>query len=166
MLTAGLQREEVAAGLGRTSGRIASPGDVENKGSRIVNQGSGQGSGLQCDLLRSLRRSIARLEPGLTIIDGNRDQTIPSRRSGIVARDPQGEIVVIELNDGRADSDAIGQSLAQMGDLMTEDTPVRGILVARDFTPSAILAARAVPNLRLVQYGFRFVFEPVALSPP
>jgi RecB family endonuclease NucS len=74
--------------------------------------------------------------------------------------------VVIELNDGRADSDAIGQSLAQMGDLMTEDTPVRGILVARDFTPSAILAARAVPNLRLVQYGFRFVFEPVALSPP
>jgi hypothetical protein len=39
---------------------------------------------------------------------------------------------------------------------------VRGILVAGDFSPRAIAAARTIPNVRLVQYGFRFSFETVA----
>jgi RecB family endonuclease NucS len=116
------------------------------------------------DLQQSLRRSIAQLEPGLTIIDGNSEQTVASGRINITARDRAGSIVVVELKDRKADGEAIALLLAHMGDLMTDEAPVRGVLVARDFTPCAIAAARAVPNLRLVQYGFRFIFEPVPLS--
>jgi hypothetical protein len=36
---------------------------------------------------------------------------------------------------------------------------VRGILVAKDFTPRAIAAARIVPGLQLRKYNFRFAFE-------
>jgi len=121
--------------------------------------------GLGRDLQTSLRRCIAQLEPGLMITDGDSEQTVASGRIDITARDRAGTIVVIALKDGEADGDAIGQSLAHMGDMMTDGAPVRGILVARDFTPSAVSAARAVENLRLVQFGFRFIFEPLALSP-
>jgi len=57
--------------------------------------------------------------------------------------------------------DAVAQILAYMGDLMEDGTPVSGLLVAPDFDPRAVSAARAVPGLRLVRYGFSFSFQPV-----
>jgi hypothetical protein len=38
---------------------------------------------------------------------------------------------------------------------------IRGILVAGDFPPRVVFAARAVPNLQLRKYTFRFSFETV-----
>jgi hypothetical protein len=51
-----------------------------------------------------------------------------------------------------------------MRDLMEGAASVRGILVAGDFTPRAVAAVRATPNLRLVRYAFRFSFETVSLT--
>jgi hypothetical protein len=114
--------------------------------------------GLERDLQLALRRSIEQLEPGLTVIDGDREQTVASGRIDITARDRDGTTVVIELKAGTADRDAIGQILSYMGDL-TDGTPyLRGIIVAREFSTRAIAAAR-VPNIRLVRYGFRFSFD-------
>ena len=45
---------------------------------------------------------------------------------------------------------------------MDQEKRVRGILVAREFAPRAISAARAAPNVRLVSYGFRFTFQTVS----
>ena len=64
--------------------------------------------------------------------------------------------VAIELKAGIADRDAIGQILAYMGDLMESTVSVR------DFTARAVAAVRAAPNVRLVQYAFRFSFETVS----
>ena len=77
------------------------------------------------------------------------------------ARDRDDATVVIELKVGVADRDAVGQILAYMGDLMDSSPSVRGIIVAREFHPRAVSAARAIPNIRLVQYGFHFTFETV-----
>jgi hypothetical protein len=48
-----------------------------------------------------------------------------------------------------------------MGDLLAEANQVRGILVAGDFAPRAIVAARAAPNIALRKYTFQFSFESV-----
>lgn len=118
--------------------------------------------GLERDLQMALRRSIEQLEAGMVVIDGDREQVVASGRIDITARDRDGTIVVIELKAGVADREAIGQVLGYMGDLMEGPAPVRGILIAREFAPRAVSAARAIPNLRLIQYGFRFTFEAVA----
>jgi len=98
----------------------------------------------------------------MTIIDGDRERRVKSGgRIDILAKDHAGGTVVIELKAGRADRDAIGQVLAYIGELMDEAAAVRGILVAADFSPRAIAAARAAPNIRLVRYGIQFSFSAI-----
>jgi RecB family endonuclease NucS len=121
--------------------------------------------GLERDLQMALRRSIEQLEPGLTIIDADKERTVASGRIDITARDRQGTAVLIELKAGIAERDAIGQILGYMGDIMEDEAQVRGILVAREFAPRVLSAARASPNIRLVQYGFHFTFETVGRPP-
>ena len=115
----------------------------------------------------ALRKNIEQLEPGLTISDEGKEQTVPSGgRIDITARDREGITVVIELKAGVAEHGAVSQLLWYMGDLMTKGERVRGILVAREFMPRAVLAARPVPTLRLVKYGFLFNFETIAQPLP
>jgi hypothetical protein len=116
--------------------------------------------GLERDLQLALRANITQLEPGLTISDDGKEQTVNSGRIDIAAKDKQGNTVVIELKAGTADRDAIGQILSYMGDLGI-DKPVRGILVAGDFTARAVSASRVVPNIVLRKYAFHFSFAPI-----
>jgi RecB family endonuclease NucS len=117
---------------------------------------------LERDLQQALRKNIDQLESGLTIIDDGKEQTVPSGRIDITARDAKGATVVIELKAVPADRDAVGQILAYMGDLIGTAPMVRGILVAGEFAPRAVAAARAAPNVQLVRYRFRFSFEVVS----
>jgi hypothetical protein len=121
--------------------------------------------GLERDLQNALRRHIGDLEPGLSIIDAGNERRVPSGFIDIAAQDRDGATVAIELKAGTADRDAVGQILSYMGDLMEGAVSVRGILVAGDFTPRAVAAVRAAPNVRLVRYAFRFSFETVLPSP-
>jgi hypothetical protein len=120
--------------------------------------------GLERDLQSALRERIGQLEPGLTVIDGNKERSVPSGRIDITARDRSGVTVVIELKAGEADRDALGQILAYMGDLMTTEKSVRGILIAGDFTPRAIAAARAAESVELLRYDISFSFAPVSAA--
>jgi hypothetical protein len=116
--------------------------------------------GLERDLQQALRKNIEQLEPGLKIIDGNKEKPVESGRIDITAEDQTGTTVVIELKAEAADRDAIGQLLSYMGNLLADGRgQVRGILVAGDFTPRAIAAAKAVPNIELRKYGFTFTFS-------
>jgi RecB family endonuclease NucS len=118
--------------------------------------------GLERDLQAALRRHIGDLEAGLLVIDEGKERRVPAGFIDITARDRDGKTVVIELKAGTADRDAIGQILSYMGDVMETLEPVRGILVAGDFSPRAISAARTISNVRLVRYAFRFSFETVS----
>jgi RecB family endonuclease NucS len=164
-----LNRHEIAERLGVTPGQVSAVKAVAARGTRSGDIESDEILGnaiettfsLERDLQRALRDQIERLEPGLTIIDDHKEQTVPSGRIDITARDRAGATVVIELKAGPADRDAIGQILAYMGDLMASGKSVRGILVAGEFSPRAIAVARAAPNIRLVRYTFRFSFDAI-----
>jgi hypothetical protein len=176
LLADGLDNQEIAARIGVSPGTVASVKAHITMGTYGGSDGASNAEaevasavdtafGLERDLQLALRRSIEQLEPGLTIIDGDREQTVPSGRIDITARDESGATVVIELKAGAADRDSIGQILSYIGDLTDRTTQLRGILVAREFSARAVAAARAAPNIRLVQYGFRFTFETVATMP-
>ena len=114
--------------------------------------------GLERDLQIAIRHNIHQLDPNLTIIDGGKERTVASGRTDILARDLVGR-VVIELKVGTGDTGVIGQVLAYVGDLQVEDPePVRGMVIAHDFTPRAVSAARA-GNVQLMRYGHSFTFE-------
>jgi hypothetical protein len=117
--------------------------------------------GLERDPQMALCRNIGQLLPGAKIIDGGKEQTVASGRIDITARDEAGATVVIELKAGESDRDAIGQILSYIGDLMEQEDHVRGTIVAQGFTSRAVSAARSVPSVRLVSYGFQFTFESV-----
>ena len=136
--------------------RLVLPIEPALAGSDIENERT---FSLEKDLQSALRAHIAQLEPGLTIIDGGNERTVPSGRIDILARDPSGTVVVIELKAVKAPRDAVAQVLAYMGDIQSEGSAsVRGILVAPDFDPRAISAARVVPTLTLHTYAFTFSF--------
>lgn len=115
--------------------------------------------GLERDLQRALRLNIGQLEPGLQIIDGGGERNVAAGRIDITAEDGKGQLVVIELKAGTAQSDSITQVLSYMGSIDAEGRPVRGILVAHDFHERVVHAAKAVPNLSLKAYSFQFSFE-------
>lgn len=117
--------------------------------------------GLERDLQQALRSSIDQLEPGLRIVDGGRERSTDAGRIDILAQDQAAKTVVIELKAGVAPPEALTQLLAYMGTTATEGAGVRGILVAEDFHPRLKFAARAVPNVQLRRYRYRFSFEAV-----
>lgn len=136
---------------------------IEANGGLDEPREDGRTFSLERDLQAALRSDIAQLEPGLTVIDGGAERHVPSGRIDILARDSQGRALVIELKAVKAPRDAVAQVLAYMGDLAAESEAgqVRGMLVAPDFDPRAIAAARMVPALALVRYRFTFGFDPV-----
>ena len=116
--------------------------------------------GLERDLQRALRGSLHQLESGLRIDDGGVEKTVDGGRIDITAKDDKGKIVVIELKAGTAQPEAIAQVLAYMATIENpDDKPVRGILIASDFHPRVIQAARAVSNLSLKAYSIQFNFD-------
>ncbi len=117
---------------------------------------------LEKDLNAALRQNIAQIEPGLTVIDNGKERTVASGRIDILAQDAQGRKLVIELKAVKAPRDAVAQVLAYMGDIQAEyGGDVRGLLIAPDFDPRAVSAARMVPALALQRFSFVFSFQPV-----
>jgi RecB family endonuclease NucS len=116
--------------------------------------------GLERDLQIALRKNIEQLKEDLTITDDGKEQTVPSGRIDILAKDAKGADVVIELKAGTADRDAVGQILSYLGDLREQSKkPARGILIAGDFTARAISAAKAAGSIKLMKYAFKFSFH-------
>ncbi len=117
---------------------------------------------LELDMQVALRENIEQLESGLTIVDGGSERITEAGRIDITATDSSNNIVIVELKAGTANPKAIAQILAYMGAIGEEDClPVRGILVAGDFSKRVIFAAKAIPNLNLKKYSFQFAFEEV-----
>jgi len=118
---------------------------------------------LERNLQSALRSNIEQLEPGLSIFNGGKERTTKAGRPDILAEDRDANLVVIELKAGRATSDVIAQILSYMNAIAEEEgRPVRGAIVAGEFTDRVISAAKAVPNLDLFTYSYLFSFSPVA----
>lgn len=72
-------------------------------------------------------------------------------RLDIKAKDRRGRTVIIELKAGKAGRRAVGQILGYMGALSPRNRRIRGVLIAKKFSPQGKCAARLVPSLRLVK---------------
>jgi RecB family endonuclease NucS len=164
-----LSREQIATKVGASPGTVsaikahlsmgtyAEPSEAEEVIEAIETT-----FGLERDLQIALRSNIEQIEQGFKIIDEGKEQTTEAGRIDITAEDKNGAIVVIELKAGAATPDSIAQILSYMGALSeTQNKSVRGILVAGEFPPRVVFAARAVPNLQLKKYSFKFSFEAV-----
>ena len=102
------------------------------------------------------------MEPGLRIIDGGTERTVGAGRIDITAEDTAGNLVVIELKAGRAEHESVSQLLSYMGSIENpQGKSIRGILVANDFHPRTVMAAKPIPNisLRAYSYSIQFTFE-------
>jgi RecB family endonuclease NucS len=174
LLGTGLSTEEVARTLDFARGTVSAVKAHMTMGSY---QGSSAGFsdadveeidnaanlkfGLERDMQEALRRNIQQLDPTLRIEDEGKEQRVEGGRVDILAADDQGRVVV-ELKAGAAPESAITQVLSYIGSLQSDDDPrpVRGMLIAGDFSPRVKLAARAA-GIQLVEYGFRFSFAVV-----
>ncbi len=116
--------------------------------------------GFERHMQRALRLNIGQLEVNMQADDEGVERRVDSGFIDITARDANGCLVVIELKTGVAGQRAVAQILSYMGDIASEEdtTEIRGMLVAYDFDHKAKAAAKMVPTLELVKYGFRFEF--------
>ncbi len=116
--------------------------------------------GLERDMQLTLRQNIGQLESGMKIVDGGSERRTAAGRIDITAEDSSGTLVAVEIKAKLAGPESVAQVLAYMTSLAEEEhKPVRGILVAAEFHPRVIFAAKAVPNLQLKKYTVRFSFE-------
>src|SRR4051812_39238422 len=86
-----------------TMGRVIVPEVAESAESDEVLDAFETKFGLERDLQSALRKNIADLEPGLSIIDDGKERKVASGFIDITARAKDGATVVIELKAGPAD---------------------------------------------------------------
>jgi RecB family endonuclease NucS len=107
---------------------------------------------LESDLESFLLADLNQLEKGLTVfqangVSGRQLAAGAAGRIDILAKDTQGNFVVIEVKAGEADRQVCGQVQAYMGwvtERLANGSCVRGIIVASDFTERLKLAAKIV----------------------
>jgi RecB family endonuclease NucS len=128
---------------------------------RKVTRAKNRENPVHSKLQAALRANIKRLEAGLKITDGGKEQivkyggTANPGRIDITAKDRKGATVVIEVKSGKVGRRAIGQILGYMGALMRllREKRIRGFLVAKEFSPQGKAAARPVPTLKLRKFS-------------
>ncbi len=127
---------------------------------------------LERDMEASLVSALQQLEPGMVLyskenVRGQQLDTGVVGRLDLLAIDKDGALVVIELKVGRADDRAVAQTMRYMGWVQRElagGKPVRGILIAREFSEGAKFAALALPALTLKEYRVAFAFSTVDVA--
>lgn len=125
---------------------------------------------LERDLEQSLLQNLGQLKRGLSLynptgVSGQQFNTGEVGRIDLLAVGPDDELVVLELKAGRAEEKVIGQILRYMGWVQKElamGKPVRGIIVANDFSEALRFAALAVPTVTLMRYEIQFKFMDIA----
>ena len=133
---------------------------LEDTGDAIIEESISESIDTQISLEKDLQNYLAdrvhEIESGLKIIDGGIEYVIEAGRIDILAKDGQGFTVVIELKTGKAKDAALGQILGYIGCLSESHANIRGILIASDFDPRVIFAAKALPNIKLIKYELKF----------
>ena len=134
--------------------------EAEAEANDAVAETASKSFALERDLQNAIRTDIGQLEPGLEIVDGGREARVEAGLIDVLAKDIHGVWTIIELKAEVARPSVIAQTLAYMASIAEErGGAVRGIIVAADFDQRVELAARAVPNLQLKRYRYRFEFE-------
>jgi len=116
---------------------------------------------LEKDLQQYLSVRVSDLEQGLVLVEGGVEYSTDAGRIDLLAKDTDGNFVVIELKAGKGKDAALGQLLGYIGCLSEEYNNVRGILVCSDYDQRVIYAVKALDNIRLLKYELSFKLNEV-----
>ncbi len=126
----------------------------------LVAEDLSQTFALERDMQSALRTNLSQLGAGLLLADNGNETQVEAGYIDILAKDSAGAYVVVELKAGVCRAPAVAQILAYMGCVKDKyGKEVKGVLVASDFEKRVQLASKAVPNLTLKRYGFKFEFS-------
>ena len=115
---------------------------------------------LERDIEDHLVSNLSSIEDGLEFI--KRQASNDAGRIDILAKDQQGQDVIIEIKVGSANDSSVGQVARYVGWYKkTQGRKVRAFLVASDFPEAVCYAAEAIPELTLISYKVSFSFERV-----
>jgi RecB family endonuclease NucS len=114
---------------------------------------------LERDIQNYLENNPSTLGEILTII--GKEFAVPVGRIDLLAKDVNGNIVVIELKLGTANRDAIGQLQSYMGAIQSAEpnTFVRGLLVAVKLDSGAEAALRVARDIKFISYAITLYFK-------
>jgi len=120
---------------------------------------------LERDLQSYLSLRLDEIENGLELVENGIEYHTSAGDIDILAKDINGNFVVIELKAGKAKDSAVGQILGYMGALSEtkKGENIRGIIVASDFEPRLFFASKSLINLQLVKYNLIFSFSSVSV---
>ncbi|MDY3338681.1 endonuclease NucS [Riemerella anatipestifer] len=118
---------------------------------------------LERDLQSYLSSNLDEIEEGLELVDNGIEFKTNAGFIDLLAKDKNGNYVVIELKASKGKDAVIGQILGYIGALTKElgVDNVRGIIVASDFEDRLKYAISAINNLSLIKYTLTFDFSSV-----
>jgi hypothetical protein len=132
-----------------------SEGEDDSSGSEELIEAS---ISLERDIEDHLVNNLMAIEPGLELV--SRQFSTEVGRIDILARDLNGNRVVIELKVGEAKDSSVGQIARYLGWFTKLDGKApRGILIASGFPAGVRFAASIFPNLKILSYRVQFTFE-------
>jgi endonuclease len=160
-----IYRDQIIAAEKDTTGLIEDAEADENGSSSL--DGSNRFAYEQ-HLQDYLVKNLVSLEPGLRLYEEEgftgAEFPVGGRYIDVLAVDPNGDFVVIELKVSRGYDRTIGQILRYMGWVQQNiagDKRVRGIIVASEITEDLKLAASRLSDIKLVEYEISFRLKPV-----
>ncbi len=115
---------------------------------------------LEKEMEESIRKNISLIEEGLKITDEGKKRKAASVPVDILCKDKQRNSVVVEISASAAGLEEIAAMVNCMGAVSAEDNvPVRGILIAREFSREAVNSSKVIKDLELMEYKPEFKFE-------
>ncbi len=143
----------------------ANEASVENNVETEIDESIKTSVSLEKDLHSYLAARVEEIEQGLVLVDNGVEYPTDAGRIDILAKDKDGNLVVIELKAGKVKDNSLGQLLGYMGCISTstsfEKNSVRGILIASHFEQRVIYAVRGLVNVKLLKYQLSFDLQEI-----
>ncbi len=119
---------------------------------------------LEKEMQHSVRKQLDRLEEGLVAVDNGSEYIVSTGKIDILAKDANGKHVVIELKAGSCPKGTLEQALGYAQNVEDEIEGVSGvrvIVIASEFKPRILAAAKRIPDIQLRKYEFSLSFSDV-----